>query len=140
MSIPPLSIFSAISEIFVTIALLYSIITGIRTGAIPKWFMGGVLLFELCVNVVYMAGRAQAADQSDELSTAMKLFYAAHGTLSLGLFLVLCAVYLLSLYGESNNQKTWFYRHPRGSWALVAIWMISMITGESIFVTRYLLP
>ena len=57
MNIPAFSIFSAISEIFVTIGVLYAIITGIRSGKIPKWIMGGVLLFELCVNIVYMAGR-----------------------------------------------------------------------------------
>lgn len=139
MNIPMFSIFSAISEIFVTIGLLYAILTGVRTGAIPKWLMGGVLLFELCVNVAYMTNRAAAADQSTELSSGMKLFYAAHGTLSLVLFVVLCVIYLLSLYGESKDQKTWFYRHPVGSWTLVFFWMISMLTGEAIFVMRYLL-
>lgn len=137
MNAPAFSIFSAVSEIFVTIGVLYAIIRAVKGNGLPKWLMGGVLLFELCVNVVYMAGRASHADKSTELTTAMKIFYALHGTLSLVMFVTLVVLYLISLYGESKANDNWFFRHPRSSWALVLVWMLSVGTGEAIFVMRY---
>lgn len=137
MNAPAFSIFSAVSEIFVTIGVLYAIIRAVKGEGLPKWLMGGVLLFELCVNVVYMAGRAAHADKSTELTTGMKLFYALHGTLSLVMFVTLVVLYLISLYGESKAKDNWFFRHPRASWGLVFVWMLSVGTGEAIFVMRY---
>lgn len=137
MNAPAFSIFSAISEVFVTIGVLYAMIRAVRGNGLPKWLMGGVLLFELCVNVVYMAGRASQADKSTELSTGMKIFYALHGTLSLVMFITLAVIYLISLYGESKDEDNWFFRHPKATWGLVVFWMISVLTGEAIFFMRY---
>ena len=137
-SIPTFSIFSAISEVFVTIAVLYSIFQTLSGRPLPKALLGIVLVFELCVNVVYMATRASQADQSNELSTGMKIFFAGHGTLSLIMFLVLAVVYLISLGNEAKGEENWFRRHRTGAYILVAFWMISVVTGEAIFAMRYL--
>ncbi len=137
-SIPTFSIFSAISEVFVTIGVLYAITTTLRNRPFPKALLGGVLIFELCVNVVYMATRASAADKGHELSAGMKLFFAAHGTLSLLMFLFLGVVYLLSLADEANKRENWFRRHRMGSYVLIFFWMVSVISGEAIFVMNYL--
>ena len=139
MNIPPFSIFSAVSEIFVTIGVLYAIIRAVRGHGLARWLLGGTLLFEASVNIIYMAGRAAQADSGTELSTGMKLFYAGHGTLSLLMFLVLAIIYMWSLYGESKKQDNWFYRHKTWSWVLVFFWMVSVTTGEAIFVMRYLM-
>ena len=138
MNAPAFSIFSAVSEIFVTIGVLYAMIRAVRGNGLPKWLMGGVLLFELCVNVVYMAGRASQADKSTELTTGMKIFFAVHGTLSLAMFVTLVVLYSISLYGESKAKNDWFFRHPRATWGLVGLWMVSVLTGEAIFVMRYI--
>lgn len=140
MEIPAFSIFSAISEIFVTIVVLYCILTTLRGQRLPKVLMGVVLTFELCVNVLYMANRAAAADKSTELSAAMKLFFAAHGTLSLIMFLVLVVTYLVSLHSEADGEPNWFQRNRTGTYVLLVFWMISVISGEAIFVMRYLQP
>lgn len=139
MNIPPFSIFSAISELFVTAGVLYAIIRAIQGKGLARWVLGGTLLFEASVNIIYMAGRASAADQSTELSAMEKLFYAGHGTLSMLMFLALAVAYMWSLYTESKKQENWFYRHPRWAWTLVVFWMISVTTGEAIFVWRYLI-
>jgi hypothetical protein len=138
MNIPAFSIFSAVSEVFVTIGVLYAIIRAVRGHGLARWLMGGTLLFEASVNIIYMAGRAAQADTGTELTTAMKLFYAGHGTLSLLMFLVLAVIYMWSLYGESKKKDNWFFRHPKSSWVLVFFWMVSVSTGEAIFVMRYL--
>lgn len=138
MNIPTFSIFSAVSEVFVTIGVLYAIISVLRGKPLPKVALGIVLAFELCVNVVYMAGRASHADKSTEISQGMKLFYAFHGTLSLLMFVVLAAVYLLSLWDESSGRQNWFARHRVGSYVMIFFWMVSVISGELIFYLAHL--
>ena len=137
-TIPTFSIFSAISEVFVTIGVLYAIITNVRGKPLNWKVLGSVLAFELCVNVVYMAGRASAADKGVALTTTMKIFYAGHGILSLLMFLALVIVFLLCIVDMANERDAWFSRHPRWSWVMVFFWMVSVTTGEAIFVMRYL--
>lgn len=138
MDIPAFSIFSAISEVFVTIAVLYAIIVTMQGKPFPKVLLGAVILFEFCVNVTYMASMAAKADRGSELSTGMKLFFAGHGTLSLLMFLTLAALYFISLVDVAKGRDAWFRRHRMGSYVLILFWMISVITGEIIFVMRYL--
>lgn len=136
--IPVFSIFSAASEVVVTIAVLYSVIKAISGGRFHRGLLGFTLLFELSVNVVYMAGRASHADSSASLSEAMKLFYAGHGILSLLMFIGLAVIYLLALVDESKGRDTWFRRHPRLSWIFLFFWMVSVVSGETIFCLTYL--
>jgi hypothetical protein len=137
MDAPTFSIFSAISEVFVTIAVLYGIITTLRGNKFPKALMGSVLIFELCVNVVYMAKMASRADKSSTLSAPMKAFFAGHGILSLLMFLAIAAVYLLALRDESNGRENWFRRNRTASYVLIFFWMVSVLSGEAIFFLRY---
>lgn len=139
MDIPAFSIFSAISEIFVTIGVLYAIFTTLAGKPFPKVLLGSVILFEFCVNVTYMASMAAKADRGNELSPAMKLFFAGHGTLSLLMFIALAVLYFISLVDVAKGREPWFRRHRTGSYVLVAFWMVSVLTGEAIFVMRYLM-
>jgi len=136
--IPTFSIFSAISEVFVTISVLYSIVTVLRGKPFPRYLMGATLLFELCINVVYMAGRASAADTSGNLSNAMKAFYAGHGILSLLMFLGLMIVYLLALADDMKGRESWFRRHRNGTFVFLFFWMVSVVSGEAIFLMNLL--
>jgi uncharacterized membrane protein YozB (DUF420 family) len=138
MEIPTFSIFSAVSEVFVTIGVLYGIIATLRGKKLPKAMLGGVLIFELCVNVVYMANRASHHDKNPDLSVAMKAFFAGHGILSLLMFLALAVVFLLSLADESNGRENWFRRHRSASYVLIFFWMVSVLSGEAIFFMRYI--
>ena len=138
MEIPAFSIFSAISELFVTAGVLYAVISNLRGGVFRWKLLGLVLVFELTVNIVYMTQRASAADSAAELSTALKLFYAGHGILSLIMFLTLCGVYISAVSDLGSDRETWFRRHRSGSWILIFFWMVSVSTGEAIFVLRYL--
>jgi hypothetical protein len=137
MNIPSFSIFSAVSEVFVTIGVLYGIVTTMRGKKFPKAMMGVVLIFELCINVVYMATMASRADKSSDLSTSLKLFFAGHGILSLLMFLVIAVVYLLALADESNGRENWFRRNRTASYVLIFFWMVSVLSGEAIFFMRY---
>lgn len=140
MEIPLFSWFSAISEMFVTLGVLYGIITCLRGNPLPKKLLGAVLIFEFTINVVYMAKMAGKADSSSELSAAMKAFFAAHGILSLLMFIAIAATYLLALADEMKGRPNWFYRNKVWSYVLIFFWILSVGSGEVMFYLRYLAP
>lgn len=137
--IPAFSIFSAVSEIFVTIAVLYAIVTNLR-GRPFRWkLLGVVLLFELCVNVVYMIRQAARTETNVDISPALKALFAAHGISSLVMFVGLLYLYLLSSLQHKAGRPTWFQKHPAWSWGFVMLWLVAVGTGEFAFVWRYFL-
>ena len=88
MNIPPFSIFSAVSELFVTAGVVYVIRRNWTRRPFPLVVFLAVALFEAFVNVLYMATRsARAAANLEEVSTAMKLAFAGNGLLSLLAFM-----------------------------------------------------
>src|SRR5512144_1124158 len=91
MHAPPFSIFSAVSELFVTAGVLFVVRRNWTRRAFPFALFIVVALFEALVNVMYMANRSAAASASGTagaLSTGMKIAYASHGLLSLVAYLV----------------------------------------------------
>lgn len=138
MPIPPFSIFSAISELFVTAAVFYMVRRNWTRRPFPLSLFIAVALFEALVNVVYMANRAsRAATGVDSLSTLMKIFFAAHGTLSLLAYLVF--VVLAVFAWQDQRAGRWFFRErPALTWTFLAAWTVSILSGEVLFVLRYL--
>lgn len=138
MSVPAFSIFSAVSELFVTAGVFWIVRRNWTRRPFPVAVLLVVALFEALVNVLYMANRASlAATGREALSTGMKLFYAGHGLLSLVAYVVFVILALLAW--EEQRAGRWFFReHPALTWSFVVIWLISIGTGEAIFVLRYL--
>ena len=143
MNIPPFSIFSAVSELFVTAGVLVVIWRNWNRRPFPITLFLGVALFEALVNVLYMANRAAAAaaaapGTAEALPTSMKLFYASHGLLSLVAFLGF--VVLGTLAYQEQKAGRWFFRdHPVLTRVFLVTWIVSIASGEAIFVMRYLL-
>lgn len=141
VDIPPFSIFSAISELFVTAGVLYVVRRNWTRRPFPFGLFLGAVLFEGLVNVLYMANRAAAATgphATEVLSSAMKIFYATHGLLSLLAYLLF--VVLGTIAHQEQKAGRWFFaEHPKLTWAFLALWTVSIGTGEAIFVVRYLL-
>ncbi|MBI1797193.1 MAG: hypothetical protein HYR74_09090 [Candidatus Eisenbacteria bacterium] len=139
MHAPAFSIFSAVSELFVTAAVLYLVRrnwTG-RGFSLPLFI--AVALFEACVNVAYMANRASSAAAGREpIAAGMKIFYALHGMLSLLAFLwfVVLAVFA---WQEQRAGRSFFRARPVLTWAFVIVWLVSVLSGETLFALRYLL-
>lgn len=138
LPIPAFSIFSAISELFVTAGVLWIIRRNWTRRPFPVSVLLVVALFEALVNVMYMANRAShVATGRDPLSTPMKLFYAGHGMLSLVAYVAFVILALLAW--QEQRAGRWFFReHPGLTWTFVLLWLISIGTGEAIFVLRYL--
>jgi len=141
MDIPPFSIFSAVSELLVTAGVLYVVRRNWTRRTFPFALFLSVALFEGLVNVMYMAGRSAEASAGHpaaaELSAAMKLGFAAHGLLSLLAYLVF--VVLGTLAHQEQERGRWFFRErPALTWSFLVAWTVSIVSGEAIFVLRYL--
>ena len=138
MHIPPFSLFSAVSELFVTAGVLYVVFTNWNRRRFPLGVFLAVALFEALVNVAYMATRAsRASSGADTISTGMKIMFAAHGMLSLLAFLVFVVLAVYAWMDQRGGR--WFFRErPALTWAFLVLWIVSVGSGETLFVLRYL--
>ena len=138
MSIPPFSIFSAISELFVTAGVFTMVRLNWTRRPFPLPLFLGVALFEALVNVVYMASRAsRAATGADTISAGMKAFFAAHGILSLLAYLVFVILAVFA-WQDQRAGRFFFRERPALTWAFLAAWTVSVGSGEVLFILRYL--
>src|SRR6185295_17375420 len=98
-----------------------------------------VALFDALVNVLYMANRAAqaAAGPHAALSTGMKIFFAAHGMLSLLAYLVFVLLGVFA-YQEQRVGRYFFRERPVLTWTFLVVWTVSIVSGEVIFALRYL--
>lgn len=139
MSIPPFSVFSAVSELFVTAGVIFVIRRNWTRRPFPLGVFLTVALFEALVNVMYMATRAaKAATDAEPVSTGMKLFFAGHGMLSLLAYLVFVVLGVVA-WQEQRAGRWFFAERPGLTWGFAVLWAVSILSGEAIFVMRYLL-
>jgi len=139
MHAPAFSIFSAISELFVTAGVLYVVLRNWVREKFPFPVFLAVVLFEGLVNVLYMAQRAsQASTGAVALSPTMRMFYALHGVGSLFAYIVFT---VLGVFAHQDQKKgVYFFRErPLLTWLFLLVWVASVGSGEAIFVLRYLL-
>lgn len=139
MTIPPFSLFSAISELFVTAGVLWIVRRNWTRRPFPLGAFLAVALFEALVNVLYMANRAASAAAGVEpVARGMKLAFALHGALSL--FAYLAFVVLGVIAWQDQKAGRWFFReHAALTWSFLVVWTVSIASGEALFVARYLL-
>jgi hypothetical protein len=139
MDIPAFSIFSAVSELLVTAIVLYVVVANLRGRPFAWRLLGVALVFEVCVNVVYMIRRAAAAEAQEELSSGLAALFAIHGILSLMMLMGLILAYLVATFDEKARRRTWFQQHPAMTWGFIALWVASVGSGEAAFVWRYMI-
>ena len=138
MRIPAFSIFSAVSELFVTAGVIVVIVRNWTRRAFPLGLFLAVALFEAFVNVFYMATRtAQAASGGSDLAIGMKIAFAAHGLLSLAAYLVFVVLGVLA-WQEQRAGRFFFRERPGLTWTFAVVWAISVLSGETMFALRYL--
>jgi hypothetical protein len=141
--IPAFSLFSAISELFVTAGVLYVVRTNWTRKPFPFAVFLGVALFEATVNVMYMANRAAEASAPGAAAAAaamapwMKIGFALHGILSLVAYLVFVVLGVFA-YQEQKQNRWFFPERPALTWSFLVMWTISIVSGEVIFALRYL--
>ena len=136
--IPAFSLFSAVSELFVTAGVLVIIRRNWTRRRFSLGIFLAVALFEALVNVMYMAGRAaRASSGADPIAPGLKLFFAAHGMLSLVAYL---GFVILGIFAYQDQKLgRWFFRErPALTWTFLVLWIISVGSGEVLLALRYL--
>jgi hypothetical protein len=137
-TIPAYSVFSATSELLVTVAVFYVLWRAYARDDFRRGLLVVVLAFEALVNISYMAYRM--AVPSEGLANApgwLTATAALHGILSLGMFLFL--IFLAAMAWRDDARGENFFRDHKGTtWAFVGLWMTSILSGEFLFVSLYL--
>jgi len=128
MHIPAFSMFSALSELFVTAGVLYVIRRNWTRKPFPFALFLTVAIFEAAVNVFYMSTRASmSATGATTLAPAMRLAYLV--------FVILVVL----AYQDQKQGRFFFPEHAALTWSFLVVWAISIVSGEGLFVSRYLL-
>ena len=80
---------------------------------------------------------ARAASGAEAVPAAMRLFFAAHGMISLLAYLVFV---ILGVFAwQDQRAGRWFFRdRPALTWTFLVVWTVSVVSGEVLFVLRYL--
>ncbi|HLF16301.1 MAG TPA: hypothetical protein VI796_02580 [Candidatus Thermoplasmatota archaeon] len=137
-AVPAYSIFSASSELLVTAAVFYVLWRAYARDDLRIGLLAVVLAFEAVVNIAYMAYRM--AVPSEGLAGAphwVTVTAALHGLLSLAMFLFLLLLAAMA-YGEHKKGGNLFREQPGLMWSFAALWSLSVLSGEAIFVFAYL--
>lgn len=140
MHAPAFSVFSAVSELFVTAGVFFVIRRNWTRRRFPFAVFLAVALFEALVNVMYMANRSAqaAAAGAPAMPMAMKLGFALHGILSLLAYLVFVVLGVFA-HQDQKRDRYFFRERPVLTWTFLVVWTISIASGETLFVTRYLM-
>jgi len=139
MAIPAFSIFSAASELVVTAGVAVVVGRNWQRKKFPLALFLGVALFEALVNVAYMANRtARAASGADPVSSGMRLAFALHGMISLLAYLWFVVLGVMASV-QQQADRYWFREHRVHTILFLIVWTVSIVSGETMFVLRYLL-
>jgi uncharacterized membrane protein len=140
MHAPAFSVFSAVSELFVTAGVFFVIRRNWTRRRFPFAVFLAVALFEALVNVMYMANRSAqaAAPGAPAMPMVMRLGFALHGILSLLAYLVFVVLGVLA-HQDQKRDRYFFRERPVLTWIFLVVWTISIASGETLFVTRYLM-
>ncbi len=140
MHVPAFSVFSAASELLVTAGVLYIVRRNWTRRRFALWIFLTVALFEAFVNVMYMATRAAQASAGGgpPMAAGMKLAYASHGLLSLLAYLVFVMLGVFA-WQEQRSERYFFRDRPGLTFGFLVVWLVSVLSGEGIFVAHYLL-
>jgi uncharacterized membrane protein YozB (DUF420 family) len=136
-NVPPYSIFSASSELLVTLAVFYVVWKGWR-GDFRRGLLAAVLVFEVAFNVSYMAYRLfWDTDGLEDIPNWLGSVAAVHGILSLMMLLFLFFIAAMA-WRDRERGENFFRATPSLVWLFVVLWTISVLTGELVFVVMYL--
>lgn len=133
--LPIYSTIAAITEIFVTAAVLYVIALNLGKHRFPVWLLVGTVLFELVANISYMVIRLQHVEP--HLTGSLRLLAMTHGILSLIAFILLIILTILAIAAQKAGR--FFFHEKRWiTYPFVVIWLASVLSGEVIYFSMLL--
>lgn len=138
---PTFSTFSAVAEFFVTLGVFYVVLRNYSGKGFPWKLATGVIAFEFSVNMMYMIFRMREASSGgghvEGPPSPYVAFMAAHGTLSLLVFILL-TVFSYLAFVAMKRERHFFRDHPVLTWGFLGLWMLSVGSGWGLYYVNYL--
>lgn len=136
--IPWFSALSAGTELLVTAALLYVLHQAIFRDRFEAAILGGALAYEVLFNISYMVSQLFTHGEPGHHPGWMVALLAGHGILSLIMFLALVG-FSAAAYRAHRQGRNLFADHLAWTGVFVVLWMVSILSGEAIFVLEYVM-
>ena len=139
--IPPIfSTFSAATEVLVTVVVLWFFYRALRFGDYRFGIMLGALIYETAFNITYMVSRLFVHEEgvTHVHEPWVTWFVAFHGSLSLLMFIGLIWIVAWSYRRIRAGEANPLLRRKRLSQTFIALWLVSVTTGEIIYAMYWL--
>ncbi len=138
---PFLSTFTLITEIFVTIAVLYIFYRSYKYGKFPTKLAFATLAYEVLFNISYMVYSSMVRETHEVTrtftwKTGVAIF---HGVLSLVMFVSL-VVFMILAYRAYRTNKNYFYEHKTLSLVFLFFWSVAILSGAMLYFSEYFIP
>lgn len=135
-AIPWFSAFTAVTELFVTVAIFYVIYQAWANDEFHGKLLAGALAYEVLFNITYMTSRLFTHGHTGSHPDWLVGLLAGHGILSLVMFLGLVAM-SVAAYRWDQRGENLFARYSVLTGVFVVLWTISIVSGEAIFLLEY---
>lgn len=136
MNPPLISTVTLLTELLVTVSVLYIFISGYKYNKFHQKLLFATLLYEILININYMAHRVSDVKSNKLLPAWYKAFGAFHGIFSLIMFITLVIFFSLAWF-NFRKDVNYFRKHKLFSGLFVAGWMISIISGIIFYFVSY---
>ncbi|MGD9598212.1 MAG: hypothetical protein AB7G76_11670 [Steroidobacteraceae bacterium] len=140
MNAPAFSTFSAIAEFFVTAGVFYIVLRSRARKGFAWQLATALIIFEFSVNMMYMIFRMREVSAGEEMASTphpLAPFMAAHGILSLLVFLLLVVYSYLAFVAQKRGAH-FFADHPAITWSFLGLWTLSVGSGWALYAINYL--
>lgn len=136
MTAPFISTITLFTELLVTTSILYIFITGYKHNQFHPKLLMVTLLYEIIININYMAHRVSDVKGNKLLPSWYIAFGAFHGIFSLIMFITLVIFFTLA-WLNFKKKVNYFRKHALFSKIFVVGWLISIITGVIFYFISY---
>lgn len=133
---PWLSAVSAGTELLVTAAVFYVLYKAVVWEVLKTRLLAAALAYEVLFNISYMTFRLLTHPEPSHHPAWMVGLLALHGVLSLAMFLALVAFALVA-WRRHAQGRNFFKERAALTAVFVALWSVSLLSGEAVFVLEY---
>lgn len=136
MHAPLYSTVSLVAELFVTAAIVTSIVTAYRKNVFRRRLVALALSYEVLFNISYMVYRVlthEPAKAESKLDVGLAIF---HGTLSLAMFIALI-VFMAVAWKRYAKGVNFFRAHRAMTGVFLFLWTLSVVSGIVFYFVEY---
>lgn len=138
---PPLySTFSAVTELFVTAAVFWFFYQALAHANYRWGLIAVAIVYEILFNISYMVRRLFAHEEgvTHVHEPWVTWFVAAHGTLSLLMFIGLIGLVVWAWRRQRHGEVHPIGRRRALSYVFLGLWTVSILSGEAIYAFYFL--